>query len=188
MDVNFTNAGRNSLCSGLSLIELIIALSIGAILLGLAAPSFSQFIKNSRMTGYVNAMVATLYHARSEAAKRNRNVLVCKSSDGQYCDRATTWDQGWIAFADLDDSRTRSADEPLVSVHQALESGDSLRLGAFPTSNYLIFYPSGTQHSNGTFTFCDERGPEHAKAVIFWKSGRARSSRLSARGEPLDCP
>jgi type IV fimbrial biogenesis protein FimT len=63
-----------------------------------------------------------------------------------------------------------------------------LEWSAFPSPNYAIYYPNGTASSNGTFTFCDERGAAAAKALIIAKSGRVRVSDKAVDGTALQCP
>ena len=193
MDVNFTNTGRGmagpySSCLGLSLIELIVTLAVSAILMTLAAPSFEHLLKNNRMTTDINAMVGHIYLARSESVKRRLNIIICKSSNLESCDNSANWEDGWIVYADNNGDKLRGSSEPLLKAHQALKEGNTLSLGAFPTPNYIIFYPNGRASSNGTFIFCDQRGENYAKALILWKYGKVRLSGVRADGSPLSCP
>jgi len=86
---------------GFTLIELMVAITVLAILLGLAIPSFRDASLGSRLTGYSNDMVASVRLARSEAIKRNRVVVLCATattSDGDVVcvDRANWETTGWV--------------------------------------------------------------------------------------------
>ena len=56
--------------SGFSVIELMIALLIAAIVLAMGAPSFTEFRKNNRLTGNANDFLGAVQTARTEAIKR----------------------------------------------------------------------------------------------------------------------
>jgi type IV fimbrial biogenesis protein FimT len=66
--------------SGFTLIELMVAVAIVAILAALAAPSFRQLIASQRVKNASFDLVAGLSMARSEAITRNANVSVCLTS------------------------------------------------------------------------------------------------------------
>ena len=61
---------RTRSMEGVTLIELMITLSVAAILLSLAIPSFQQIAATNRVAGLTNELTAALNLARSEAIKR----------------------------------------------------------------------------------------------------------------------
>lgn len=61
---------------GFTLIELMVALAVMAILATLAAPSFTTFFAKKRVEGLVSELVTDLQYARSEAVQRNTLVQV----------------------------------------------------------------------------------------------------------------
>lgn len=68
---------RHDYGSGFTLIELMVTLSVAAILLMIGVPNFRDFINNNRLSSQANDFVGTMTLARSEAIKQNRVVLVC---------------------------------------------------------------------------------------------------------------
>ena len=58
----------------------MIALSILAILVALAAPSFQGVVRQSRLTSQTNELLGGLQSARAEAIRRNRTVRFCSTS------------------------------------------------------------------------------------------------------------
>jgi type IV fimbrial biogenesis protein FimT len=158
---------------GFTLIELMVTLTVAAILFAVAAPSFTPFVQNNRSAALINELHASLSHARSEAIKRNSSVTICKSTNGTGCGGHTDhWHHGWIAFVDNDlDGAVDDGDE-ILRVH-----------GLIPGSNTLTFSQTTVLYSsnglagggaNGTFTLCDTRGAAYAKGLVIGPSGRPR--------------
>nr|WP_277347496.1 GspH/FimT family pseudopilin [Wenzhouxiangella sp. XN79A] len=83
---------------GFTLMELLLAIAILAIVTTAALPSFTQIIQNNRLSGQTNEFVTSMQYARSEALKRGDPVTVCASSNGTSC--GGNWNQGWIVIAD----------------------------------------------------------------------------------------
>ena len=87
---------------GFSLTELMIVVSVIAVLAVIAAPSLRQFLVSSRLGSVANQFQADLQLARREAIKRNGPVLVCPglaptpTTSAWTCSTAyTTWATGW---------------------------------------------------------------------------------------------
>lgn len=59
---------------GLTLIELMATLAIGAILFGMAAPFLGDYINNTRMRQAGNSLLAEALSAQGEAIKRNAST------------------------------------------------------------------------------------------------------------------
>ena len=70
---------------GFTLIELMITISIAAILLAIAVPSFQGLMNSTRLTGTTNEVVAALSQARSEAIRTNARVSICASNNNTAC-------------------------------------------------------------------------------------------------------
>jgi type IV fimbrial biogenesis protein FimT len=64
-----------SLANGFTLIETMIGLALAAILLALAAPGFSEVMRNSRIRGQAETVVMGLQLARSEAIRSNASTV-----------------------------------------------------------------------------------------------------------------
>ena len=171
--------------AGFTLWELLCSLAVAGVALALAAPEFRGFVLDSRRSADVDAFVAAVQLARSESAKRARPVVLCKTSDRTRCaGPGIRYDAGWMVFVDEDDARParRSPAEPLLLAHAPRMTG---RI----ESNRAVyeFRPYRRRSTNGTVTFCDERGAVAARAVIVSYTGRPRVSRRAADGRPLDC-
>jgi prepilin-type N-terminal cleavage/methylation domain-containing protein len=84
---------------GFTLIELMVALAIGAVLTAIAAPSFKGTFAKYRMQTESSNLLDSLLLAREEARNSASPVSVCRSSDGTSCG-ATAWRGGHIVFRD----------------------------------------------------------------------------------------
>jgi type IV fimbrial biogenesis protein FimT len=84
--------------TGYTLVELMIVLTIVAILLGLGVPSYRYITDSNRLSAEVNGLLGDLQFARSEAIKEGATVTVCPANAGLTACQAgaVRWDQGWI--------------------------------------------------------------------------------------------
>jgi type IV fimbrial biogenesis protein FimT len=70
-----TQHGRHARVRGFSLIEILITMSLLGILLGLAAPSFGEWIRNSQVRTVADSLQNGVRLAQAEAVRRNRQVV-----------------------------------------------------------------------------------------------------------------
>src|ERR1039457_2199475 len=79
--------------AGFTLIELMITLTVAAILVTAGVPAFSAFVQNTRLSGQASSLVYSLSFARSEAIKSGAQggITVCSSINGNTC--GGTWPQ-----------------------------------------------------------------------------------------------
>lgn len=133
---------------GVTLVEILVVIVIAAIMVSLAAPSFSDFINRTKQTSVASQLVGDLNRARSEAIKRNARVLVCvRNGAGTDCGAGTDWQNGWLVCADVDadgacDAATTDNPNPLV-VRTAVDA--VLTLTASVAS--IQFRPNGVSGS-----------------------------------------
>lgn len=138
--------------SGFTLVELMITLAVAAILLSVAVPSFSSFVRSNRAITQTNDLITSLQLARGEAIKSNRRVSICPSSDQSTCN-STNLADGWIVFTDTDSNGARANTETLLRVHEAL-TNTTATVAGLSTNGYLQYLPTGFISSTtaGTFT------------------------------------
>jgi type IV fimbrial biogenesis protein FimT len=77
---------------GFTIVELMVTLAIAAVLIGLAAPAFNEFLAQRRLTSQVNDFLVGLQYARSEAVRRGARVSL-QSMDAS--DAANEWGKGY---------------------------------------------------------------------------------------------
>lgn len=173
---------------GFTMIELLVTLTVAAILFGIAIPSFRSFLLNDRDTGQVNSLVGSLGYARSEAVKRAspNGVAVCPSLDSQNCD-AGPWTEGWIVkYTDP----ITPANTVVLQAIPALTGGNTVTPVLGPAAG-VTFNSNGTATAAFTLRICDTRGPAFARQVEVLSTGRVAASQTpgkSVNGAALACP
>jgi type IV fimbrial biogenesis protein FimT len=87
---------------GFTLLELMTAIAVLAVLMGLGVPAFTNIMRNSQIASQSGNLVTALTLARSEALKRGVRVSVCgvDAEDPEACMEGADWSNGWIVFAD----------------------------------------------------------------------------------------
>lgn len=133
-------------CRGVTLVELVMTLAIGAILMAIAVPSFQGMMETNRAAGVTNELVRALALTRSEAVTRGVRVTICKTSNPNAatpaCDSSSNWTDGWIIFADINSDGDIDADDQVIRVGQISMTDVDIEPRGF--SNRLTYTPSGT--------------------------------------------
>lgn len=159
--------------SGFTVIEMMITLSILAIILTVAVPAFGRFIAQQRVIATTNHLVTHLQFARGEAVKRNRPVTACPSSDGLNCTGGNRWEDGWIVYFDPDKAKQPARPDDVLRVVQAMPEHLMHSAGR----HRVRFKGSGVAYgSNLTIRVCAKGNPQAARAVIVSNPGRVRAT------------
>jgi type IV fimbrial biogenesis protein FimT len=149
---------------GFTMIELIVTMSVAAILAAIAVPGFVAISQGERRIAEVNDMVLALNYARSEAVKQNSPTGVSVTANG-------SWAGGWNVCC--------SSTGTSVNTLPAIDSRSTLTANLAGTAPVTVtFDSSGAQvPSSGTliFTFCDSRGAASATAVEVNPRGHIQS-------------
>ena len=166
--------------SGFTLIELMVAISVLAILVSVGVPSMLDFVRGNRRAAAVNALVTDVQRARSTAASQGTNVVMCHSTNGTACSGTANpdWSTGWVVFIDddqdgspepTDNNGTLDAGEPVLSASNARE-GVTMN----GTTTRLSFNPGFRSMSgNGSIEVCVD-GSNNDRQVIVSNTGRPR--------------
>jgi type IV fimbrial biogenesis protein FimT len=84
---------------GFSLIELVVAILVAAILAAIAVPAFRGVIQRHRLLASADDLQASVQYARTEAVLRATYVSLCASTDGASCSASTSYDTGWLVYS-----------------------------------------------------------------------------------------
>lgn len=179
--------------AGFTLLEVMVAITVLAILLGVGVPGFRDFVRNSRMTAATNDIVTDFSIARSEAVKRRVPVTLCKSQNLTACDAdATGAFRTWIMFVDDADPAVAAGndgngvvDAGEVILRQRTIS-DTITVTTNANARRTTFLPTGYPNAaaggNVTdFRLCDDRGNETSVGG----SSAARAVQILPTGRPV---
>ena len=174
--------------SGITLLELMVALAILGILLTIGIPSLLEMSETEAVRGHVNTFFSTLRYARSEAIRNRAQVVICPSASSESaspsCTTADTarWHQGWIVFVNRDGDSSYSYDakkDTLLRVQGAITSSGGIEKISGATPNKLVYRNTGLLLAGGTssFTFdATSTSERQRKRVCISMQGRARIS------------
>jgi len=194
--------GANRLCSGktragqgLTLMELLVTLSITAVLIGMALPGWSDLVQQKRGDLLIRRLNQAIELARISAVSYGEIVTLCRSRDGQAC--RGPWAEGVMVFRDPDADRRLADDQQAIAYLDFGDSHGQLYWRAFGNRQYLQFTALGfTRNQNGSFTYCPDSGDlRQARQLILNRAGRTRRAVDSdgdgvaedSRGRPLRC-
>lgn len=156
--------------AGFTLVELLTALVILAILLSLAAPSFIRFQRNSELRSAANGLLTALSSARIEAMKRGTRVYVQPAAD-------ENWAAGWKMYylegkaPDLTESVLATGPALPATVKQDNAVSSLLSGMAFDPNGVPVNVKTGNRISNGSVYFFNDAA---RRGLVVAMSGRMR--------------
>lgn len=141
-------------CAGVTLVELLVAVAIVAILGAIGVPAFGQFRADQQVEAQRDALVQAVSTARVEAQRRSIPVRLCPSADGLTCGSVNDWSKGWMVYVDNNRSQNFTPGTDTVLVSQLISA--DVRISSVASD--LRWLPSG-MGSAGAFQFCSQRQP-----------------------------
>ncbi len=171
MDATHFDTGTGRRHAGFTLLELLIAIVVLAVVAATAIPSLAAFLDARRLDGAATQLAADIQLARREAAARNRTVRVSLRNAGA----ATCWIVHTGAAADCRcgaDGRAVCDAGALAIASTTLGDADRLRVEGNVAS--MLFDPlHGTTTPAGTLRVLDSRSRSVQHVVNV--AGRVRS-------------
>jgi type IV fimbrial biogenesis protein FimT len=180
VDLSFHSCqSRTDAEAGFTLMELLVVIVIVGIMASLAAPSFSSFIANSRISSATNDLIADLIQARSTASTNGHHVVICPSTNGTSCSTTVSdWAIGRIVFIDNNANGTYDTSDTLLKHATGLPSNLTVTMTNFPNTyiaynSYGGMFPLGA----GQFTLC-VKGASQDRQISIDYSGHPLASRV----------
>ena len=160
--------------TGFTLIELMVTVSILAILLATAIPAMADFLERNRANAIISEVRNLVAMARENAVHHGCFTTLCPSEDNTTCSSNTL--APLIVFSDCNRNRKIDEDDQLYRVMQPLPENSQLRWSFSLGRRYLQMTPQGFTNSLfGSLIYCPASGEEqHARLLIISRSGRAR--------------
>ena len=161
---------------GFTLIEMMVVISIIAILLMIGVPSFNDFVADQRVRTAASDLYGDLAFARAEAIKDSKRVIVERTS--------TNWRDGWRIYVDADDSVSFNAGDTLLKVFDGFgTSRVQTCSGVADFADRIIFRPDGrvvratAASANDGITISDNLGSTDVskhkiRSLLFGLTGR----------------
>ena len=168
--------------SGFTLVELIIVLAVVSLLLGLGVPAFQRLQESTRIQSQVRQLMSDIILTRSEAIKRNVQVVMCPSPSylSAIPECSGVYAEGWLIFEDRDRDRRLDAAEEVIRTANRLPEGLTLtnRAATRDASELIVFRPDGTSGRNRTLMICSRARPDIPSwSVVLNIIGRPRMAR-----------
>ncbi len=175
-------AGVRAAQPGFTLIELMSVMVIVVLVGALSAPAFSRLLEASRIRTEATRLMGDIVLTRSEAIKRNRQVVMCPAglSAAGEVECGGVYAQGWIVFQDNDRDGELSGGEEIVDRGQALASDLFVtnRVATRAADEKIKFQPDGSSRRNLTLMVCSGGMPEITSwSVVMNIVGRPRLAR-----------
>lgn len=155
MNIQYKEPTQLNSQSGLTLIELMVATVILAILASAAAPTMKSLFERNTISSSGDFFVKSIKLARLEAIQRGRTVDVIPTSG------TSDWSQGWSIIADDDGGTPQTIrDFPALSGNPVFSStvyGNGQTLSILPTGqvsvlgSFELFYSDCTGQNKYTF-------------------------------------
>lgn len=164
------------LTNGFSLIEMVVTLSIAAVLISYALPSIYDIKSNKILINERDRLTVSFAYARTYAITQQKQVVVCPSLSGHDCDNQSNWYQGWIVFDDTNRNRQLDSDEKLLQFENPMDESIIATSSTYRSKirfNNIGFSPG----TNVSINFCDKRGVDYAQAIIINNAGRIKQSK-----------
>ena len=150
-----TDVPRDHRQTGVTLVELLIAMFILSIILAFGVPSFREATANAAMRGTTMDPVAAINPARAEAVTL-RVPVDFTPNDG------ADWSLGW----DLTYPVAQQTEDRSFTVREGMQIAETNGLLA------LQFRPNGTVDNEAEFIICDGRPQEMGRRILLNRLGR----------------
>ena len=146
---------------GLTLLEMLVAVAILAIILTTVAPSIQSILIKNRITSDLNNLSAVVQRARFSAVDEQTTVLLCPTENYTSC--ASSWRNAKMVFIDANGNGSRDSNEPLIVAGDPLNKANSI----FGITGSLTFDKATT------ITLCpNDNDANYASALLLSLYGR----------------
>jgi type IV fimbrial biogenesis protein FimT len=134
---------------GVTLLELMIALSVLGVLLAIGVPAYTNITRENLISAQSNNLLQSFTLARSEALKRGLRVSVCPilNDDTSTCQTAAAWAGGWMVFED--DFGTAGAFDPGDQLLQVFPPAPGIQITT-PNAS-VVFLPTAAAQTSVSF-------------------------------------
>jgi type IV fimbrial biogenesis protein FimT len=168
--------------AGYTLLELMVVLSIVAILAFMVVPGVQDTLRRNAKDSSMLNLMSAIALARSEAVTQSRTVSICRSTNQATCEitAGEDWSAGWLVFSDASIAGTVDGTDTLLQSGKATNALSIVTLNTalnadFP-ADFLQFDEDGFLNNSTTgayLKFCDS-GNDAVDARAIWLSNTGR--------------
>lgn len=162
--------------SGLTLVELVIAIALASLFVMLAAPSLKGLQARRATDAALTLFTDDLGLARSEAIKRGHSVTICSSVNGNNCAGIEDWRSGWIVYFNAPVPGGGTSSMPAVTASEVLRVQGPVPgvRSIVATDASLTFRPNGLGYlALGNVRVSSQADATHDRLLCISSSGRA---------------
>lgn len=185
MAKSFQNNFVSTMAKGFTIIELLVAVSIVALLVSLALPNFSEAIQNNRLATKANDLMLGLKVARQTAISRGLVTFICHSNntdtDKPTCGGGTDsdWNTGFIVYTApirtlTPANRDYAPDTDSLIQQISLSQSKNIEVKQTNAEKYISFTSGGLLFDSDAIEMqiCDDRTDENGHLIRVSLSGK----------------
>lgn len=152
---------------GLTLLEMLVAVAVLAIILTSVAPGIQSILIKNRITSDLNSLSAVVQHARFTAVNEQTTVLMCPTANYTSC--VANWGNAKMVFIDDNGNGNRDDDEALIITSDPLNAANTI----YGVAGTLTFGEQGSISQSATITICPkDNDATYASALLLSLYGR----------------
>ena len=168
---------------GITLIELMTAVSIVSITAAITLPNLNDFVIRMEVDAELSELHRLLLTARNSAINSERNITLCPLNNDNKCQR--DWRLRLVVFDDRNNNQVLDNNERLIA--SKAETPARRQLYYHKLSSRIVYAATGRITNfagNGTFRYCPNNHHDKARAIRVATSGRLYlSTDLDADGK-----
>ena len=152
---------------GLTLLEMLVAVAVVAIILTTVAPSIQSVLIKNRITSDINNLSAVVQRARFTAVDEQASVILCPTENYEAC--TSSWKKAKMVFVDTNGNGSRDNSEALIIASDPLNSANAI----YGVTGSLSFDEQGAISTAATITLCPkDNDDDYASALLLSLYGR----------------
>lgn len=162
---------------GMTLLELLIVMSLIAMISLLAIPHFQEYRARHEYTQLFHLLRSHIYLARSHALITQHTVVLCSSSDLKQCGQ-NQWQHGILLYVDRNNNRQRDDDETIISTAATQLKYAQLTWHGNASHPHNVVFQSDSglpRGSMGHFLYCHSTDPALQHALPLGAMGHLHS-------------
>jgi type IV fimbrial biogenesis protein FimT len=163
---------------GVTLLELMVALSVLGVLLAIGVPAYTNITRENQIAAQSSTLMQAIILARSEALKRGLRVSVCPiaNGDSSACLTANDWAGGWMIFEDdFGGAGTVDAGDRTL---QVFPPAPGIQITTTTASAAVVFLPTAAAQARAEFDVTKSGCTgQQQRSVVVEATGRASTNR-----------